>query len=99
MPLPPVNAQFREGDREDGRPVHEAAGVFVERNAFGAFKRSRGCVLGLDAEGMRKLFAGYQERAFAPRTHTIEEVLGKSARSIEQFATEVLQPSLCKVTA
>lgn len=51
------------------------------------------------AEGMRKLFAGYQGRAFAPRTHTIEEVLGKSARSIEQFATEVLQPSLCKVTA
>ncbi|HKU31342.1 MAG TPA: NAD(P)H-binding protein [Arthrobacter sp.] len=48
------------------------------------------------AEGMRRLFASYRDRGFAPRTHTIEEVLGKPARSIEQFATEVLQPALSK---
>jgi uncharacterized protein YbjT (DUF2867 family) len=48
------------------------------------------------AEGMRRLFRSYRDRGFAPRTHTIEEVLGKPARSIEQFAAEVLQPTLRK---
>lgn len=50
------------------------------------------------AEGMRRLFASYRDRGFAPRTHTIEEVLGRRARSLEQFATEVLQPALGKAS-
>ncbi|GAA3790963.1 hypothetical protein ACFS5L_01925 [Streptomyces phyllanthi] len=40
--------------------------------------------------GMRKLFASFRARGFSPRTHTIEEVLGKPPRTIEQFGSEVL---------
>lgn len=46
------------------------------------------------AQGMRKLFASYRGRGFAPRTHTVQEVLGKPPRSIDQFAREVLQPAI-----
>ncbi|MFE7841713.1 hypothetical protein ACFU53_38345 [Streptomyces sp. NPDC057474] len=46
------------------------------------------------AQGMRKLFGSYRSRGSAPRTHVIEEVLERSARTIEQFGREVLRPAL-----
>ncbi|MFG2730417.1 NAD(P)H-binding protein [Streptomyces canus] len=46
------------------------------------------------AQGMRKLFGSYRSRGFAPRTHVIEEVLERPARTIEQFGREVLKTAL-----
>ena len=46
------------------------------------------------AQGMRKLFESYRARGFAPRTHMITELLGRPARTIEQFGSEVLGAAL-----
>jgi uncharacterized protein YbjT (DUF2867 family) len=46
------------------------------------------------AHGMRLLWESYRERGFAPRTHTIAELLQRQPRTIEDFGSQVLGPAL-----